>query len=97
MPNNMKGVNTAIATVKKVAKQGTKVVAAVLPVASIFQNALEAHGKNPSDHAAALEEFMSRFHGIDRLTGKFSLDRAMLGTGRLVLAGLAGWAINQVT
>jgi len=95
MTNSMKGVNTAVAIVKKVAKQSTKVLAVALPPATILLNAIEANNANLGNPELALNDFISRYTGVDRWTGQFKGERFMLGTGRLLIAGLTGWAISQ--
>lgn len=94
--SSMKGVNKAIATAKKVAKQSVKVTAVALPALTIIQNALECHQNNPSDPAKALQGFIQRFTGVTQ-EGKFSSTEAMKGTGRLLIAAAAAWAVGQVT
>lgn len=91
-----KKINKIMRTVKSVAKQSTKVVAAALPIGSIVVNVLDSHQAFPSQPGVAFKHFVSKYTGIDEHTGEFSLDRAMKGTGALIVAGIAGWAITQV-
>jgi hypothetical protein len=94
MGNPMRGVNTAVAVVKKVAKQSTKVLAAALPAITIIQNGLEAVAEAPGDAGRALEIFVQRYTGVTR-EGEFRGDQFMRGTGKLLIAGAAGFIINQ--
>lgn len=92
-----KRVNKVMRTVKSVAKQSTKVVGAALPIISIGVSALHSYRAYPDKPEVAAAHFIGKYNGVDPYTGKFSGDRFMQGTGSLILAGVAGWVINQVT
>lgn len=89
-------INKAIATAKKVAKQSVKLTAIALPALTILQNGLEAHQLNPGDVAGALSDFIQRYTGVTK-DGTFSTSEAMLGTGRLLIAGAASYIIKEIT
>ena len=90
------GVSKAIATAKKLAKQSVKITAVALPALTIAQNALEVHANNPDNISGALSDFIQRYTGVNQ-AGQFSQTEVMKGTGRLLIAGAASWAIKQIT
>lgn len=92
-----KKISQIMRVAKSVARQSTKVVGAALPLASIGVTALTSYRAFPDRPEVALGDFISKYNGVNPYTGKFSGDRLMMGTGSLLLAGVAGWVINQVT
>lgn len=94
---NMKGINKALSTAQRLAKKSTKVVAAALPIVSIVANGLESHSVFPDRPHDALNEFLSRYDGINRGTGKFESARFMKGTGSLIVTGVAGLLIASLS
>lgn len=93
---NTKKVNQMMKALEKVAKGSAKVVAASLPVASIAANALDSARTFPTAPDKAIMHFVGKYNGVDPETGQISLNRAMEGTGALLLSGIAAWAIRQL-
>ena len=91
-----KKISQVMAVIKKVAKQSTKVVAAALPVATIVGNVLQVNKSFPGDPEAALENFLARYHGVSPSTKKFEWQWFMRGSGQMILAGVAGYIMNQL-
>ncbi len=91
-----KKINKVMRAIKSVAKQSTKVVGASLPLGSVIVNAVGSHQRHPTRPELAFAEFISRFNGVNPVTGKFELARAMQGAGGLILSGVAGWVITQL-
>ena len=91
------GVSKAMATINRVTKASTKVFANALPILSVAGNLIQAQRAFPTEPGLMLNRIIRNYTGQDFVSGRWSGDAFMSGTGTLIISAVASRVIKALS